>query len=200
MNDWQKRAQKATTFSENLRNSGKIPNQSVPETLTDSSWKREKAGIPRCKSPYQPFPESARRDEYYNRYMALSQNVADRYPDPGAPRERQGAIGGSWRHVKEVLGHGGSRTIFIDGLVSLYDMDMDWLRKKESPAMRQVSNSSFGVTRNDVDSYKATCQRELEQKSYKPWEHENDVLPPINDTTRELPGEPSKHKGFYSMR
>ena len=30
-------------------------------------------------------------------------------------RERQGRIGGSWRHIKEVLGHGGSRVVFVDG-------------------------------------------------------------------------------------
>jgi len=41
-------------------------------------------------------------------------------PDP----IRQGAIGGTWRHIKEVLGHhGGSRICFIDGLVSVYDTD-----------------------------------------------------------------------------
>ena len=26
------------------------------------------------------------------------------------------------------------------------------------------------------------------------------LVPPINDTTKELPGQPNKYKGFYSMR
>ena len=30
-------------------------------------------------------------------------------------RLRQGRIGGSWRHIKEVLGHGGSRVCYVDG-------------------------------------------------------------------------------------
>jgi len=30
-------------------------------------------------------------------------------------RLRQGRIGGSWRHIKEVLGHGGSRVVYVDG-------------------------------------------------------------------------------------
>ena len=34
-------------------------------------------------------------------------------------RLRQGRIGGSWRHIKEVLGHGGSRVVYVDGWYSI---------------------------------------------------------------------------------
>lgn len=30
-------------------------------------------------------------------------------------RERHGNVGGSWRHIREVLGYGGSQLVFVDG-------------------------------------------------------------------------------------
>ena len=63
----------------------------------------------------------------------------------------------------------------MTGLVSLYDMDMQWLRSKQSPLQRQMGQNTYGVSRHDVDSYKNACEMELEQKSYKPWEQETDA-------------------------
>ena len=34
-----------------------------------------------------------------------------------------GRIGGSWRHIREVLGYTGSQVCFVDGLVSVYDKE-----------------------------------------------------------------------------
>ena len=34
-------------------------------------------------------------------------------------REREGGVGGSWRHIKEVLGSSGSRFVFIEGWLML---------------------------------------------------------------------------------
>ncbi|GFR74197.1 zinc finger SWIM domain-containing protein 6 [Elysia marginata] len=63
-------------------------------------------------------------DEAFQKsYTDLAHQIAYRYPNPGLPRIRQGAIGGTWRHIKEVLGHHGSRVCFVDGLVSVYDTD-----------------------------------------------------------------------------
>ncbi|XP_012942291.1 uncharacterized protein LOC106012803 [Aplysia californica] len=63
-------------------------------------------------------------DQKFQRsYSDLAHQIAYRYPNPGLPRIRQGAIGGTWRHIKEVLGHHGSRVCFVDGLVSVYDSD-----------------------------------------------------------------------------
>lgn len=33
-------------------------------------------------------------------------------------RVRQGSIGSSWRHIKEVLGNTGNRVCFVDGMHS----------------------------------------------------------------------------------
>jgi len=62
-------------------------------------------------------------DKFQRSYTDLAHQIAYRYPNPGLPRIRQGAIGGTWRHIKEVLGHHGSRVCFVDGLVSVYDTD-----------------------------------------------------------------------------
>ena len=34
-------------------------------------------------------------------------------------REREGGVGGSWRHIKEVLGSSGCRFVFIEGRLML---------------------------------------------------------------------------------
>ncbi|XP_076471407.1 uncharacterized protein LOC143301187 [Babylonia areolata] len=69
-------------------------------------------GLPRPRGP----------EDYYKRvYDDMTKKIAYRWPNPGTPRNREGRIGGTWRHIKEVLGHGGSRFVFVDGLVSVYD-------------------------------------------------------------------------------
>merc|ERR1711893_319887 len=154
-------------------------------------------------APYRAFAEPGRKDDYYSRYMQLSQNVAYRYPDPGPPRQREGAIGGSWRHIKEVLGHGGSRVVFVDGLVSLYDIDKHHLAKKHMPLRASISTPLYGASRHDSDSYQKLLKDDLEKQAYKPWEDKVTnckPLPDVNATTKNLPGSPSKYKGFYTMR
>lgn len=100
MNDWHTSARAQGQFSH------------VPAT-----------GNPHSAVPRAVMPSERRSDEFYRRYNQLSAKVAYQYPDPGVPRERQGRIGGSWRHIKEVLGHGGTRVVFVDGLVRLYDQE-----------------------------------------------------------------------------
>ncbi|XP_070199797.1 uncharacterized protein [Littorina saxatilis] len=71
------------------------------------------------------YPDISRpdgpEDGYKRTYDNLTNQIAYRWPNPGTPRAREGCIGGTWRHVKEVLVHGGSRFVFVDGLVSVYD-------------------------------------------------------------------------------
>jgi len=143
-------------------------------------------------APYMAFVEPGRNDEFYNRYHMLSRNIAFRYPDPGQPREREGRIGGSWRHIKEVLGHTGSRVVFVDGLVRLYDLDKSMLRKKSMPM--QASLKLPAHYKEDRDLQKA----DEHQRKCQPWV-EGPQLPPIQKP-HDLPGEPAKYKGYYTLR
>ncbi|KAL8584817.1 hypothetical protein ACOMHN_037522 [Nucella lapillus] len=71
---------------------------------------------------YPDLPRPRGPEDYYKRaYDDLTQKIAYRWPNPGTPRNHVGRSGGTWRHIKEVLGHGGSRFVFVDGLVSVYD-------------------------------------------------------------------------------
>jgi len=81
-------------------------------TAEDMAEEEEHPTLPRPDGP----------EEGYKRvYDHLTNQIAYRWPNPGSPRAREGCIGGTWRHIKEVLGHGGSRFVFVDGLVSVYD-------------------------------------------------------------------------------
>ncbi|KAL4224646.1 hypothetical protein ACF0H5_015343 [Mactra antiquata] len=101
MNEWMKMS------------GGRDSRTGIPVTLSDGNWKQS-----------QKQPEEKKNDfnsRFRESYADLTQQIAYRFPNPGLPRLRQGRIGGSWRHIKEVLGHGGSRVCYVDGLVAIYD-------------------------------------------------------------------------------
>jgi hypothetical protein len=54
-------------------------------------------------------------DAYFQRYLELADKKAYRYPDPGVHKTREGCMGGSWRHIKQVLGQGANNLVYIDG-------------------------------------------------------------------------------------
>lgn len=92
-----------------------------------------------------PPSESADSESMFRRsYSDLAQQIAYRYPNPGMPKAREGAIGGTWRHVKEVLGHGGSRVCFIDGLVRIYDQEKftEALQQPQPPTQSMLAPSA----------------------------------------------------------
>jgi len=93
-------------------------------------------------------PQSARGESYQDRYLQLSANVADRYPSTGRPRERMGRIGGSWRHIREVLGYTGTQVCFVDGLVSLYDTDNKSAGLHKGPQWRARQSGPTGYSAN----------------------------------------------------
>merc|ERR1712227_925530 len=101
--------------------------------------------------PRAVMPSERRSDEFYKRYNQLSAKVAYQYPDPGTPRERQGRIGGSWRHIKEVLGHGGSRVVFVDGLVRLYDQDKKTAGSEIQSARVKTPMYNTGVVQHEYE-------------------------------------------------
>ncbi|ESO97614.1 hypothetical protein LOTGIDRAFT_228247 [Lottia gigantea] len=84
----------------------RVASTNVPVTMSDSNW-MQKTMLTEQNPTFD--------DKYSRAYTDLSKQIAYRHPNPGKARERQGRIGGSWRHIKEVLGHGGSRVVFVDG-------------------------------------------------------------------------------------
>ncbi|XP_059170654.1 uncharacterized protein LOC131952138 [Physella acuta] len=85
-------------------------------SYTSNAFKQSSLQVPEREEPIE-------RDDYNLRfkrsYTDLAQKISSRYPS--SPRRREGAIGGTWRHVREVLGHGGSMLCYIDGMVSIHD-------------------------------------------------------------------------------
>ncbi|XP_055997272.1 uncharacterized protein LOC130047074 isoform X6 [Ostrea edulis] len=81
----------------------KVSRDGVPVTMSDNNWHNLKQS------------EQKNHDiQFKKAFSNLSSKIAYRHPNPGNPRQRQGRIGGSWRHIKEVLGHGGSRVVYVD--------------------------------------------------------------------------------------
>ncbi|KAL3869948.1 hypothetical protein ACJMK2_042568, partial [Sinanodonta woodiana] len=68
------------------------------------------------------FSETGGHDDFHKAFRQISQQwPSSSFPVFGPPRLRHGRAGGSWRHVKEVLQAGGSRTVFVDGIVRWQD-------------------------------------------------------------------------------
>ena len=132
---------------------------------------------------------SARAEaNYYDRYMQLSSNVAQKHPNPGRPREHIGRIGGNWRHIREVLGYTGTQVCFVDGLVSLYD------KEQAARAGPQRGGAAWRSRLAGPTGYSANLQgHELTGQAPKGPAYELDHF----NTSR---GGDSKYKGFYTLR
>ena len=62
------------------------------------------------------YSQSGGYDDYHKTYLKLQKDgIYPSYPLYGPPRLRNGGVGGSWNHVKEVMQAAGSRRVFIDG-------------------------------------------------------------------------------------
>ncbi|KAK3101127.1 hypothetical protein FSP39_001148 [Pinctada imbricata] len=106
------RLQRERTTYGHMNDWMKMNRGNVPLTMSDNNWHNLKQ------------TEKLDHDlQFKKSYNNLTSKIAYRYPNPGKPRQRQGRIGGSWRHIKEVLGHGGSRVVYVDGLISVYDSE-----------------------------------------------------------------------------
>lgn len=109
MNDW-------------MRLQGRVANSQAPVMYTGAGGFQQLPSVEISDVETEALKENY-EDTFKRSYSDLAHQIAYRYPNPGLPRIRQGAIGGTWRHIKEVLGHHGSRVCFVDGLVSVYDTD-----------------------------------------------------------------------------
>jgi len=111
MNDW-------------MRMQGEVASSRAPVMYAGAEGFKEMPSVETCDRQTTAQAADDYNEKFEKSYSDLQHQIAYRYPNPGLPRIRQGAIGGTWRHIKEVLGHhGGSRICFIDGLVSVYDTD-----------------------------------------------------------------------------
>lgn len=126
---------------------------------------------PPISNSYSIPQEKHLATEHGQKYEELIQKVAYRYPDYGPAKERYGSHGSCWRNVKEVMGHGGHRVYYVDGLVRLYD------EAKFPPSAgplsfrqswRSLNTPQFGPNRHDVSSYGRRMQRERSMINYDP--------------------------------
>merc|ERR1712173_295053 len=108
--------------------------------------------------------------------------------------------------IKEVLGHGGTRVVFVDGLVRLYDYER---RRGNSALMpgpgHQLTriNPQYGVNRGDFGNPRVS-HPELHKR-------DDQMSPHHFDPTRSMPATitlrgggddtpRSKYKGFFALK
>lgn len=179
MNEWMKMS------------GGRDSRTGVPVTLSDGNWKHTtKETETNVKPQTDDFNVRFRES-----YADLTQQIAYRFPNPGLPRLRQGRIGGSWRHIKEVLGHAGSRVCYVDGLVSIYDEEQfNQTLQAQSPYRPHLRRQLYSANRG-FDHEVARQRREGVQLPAV------EELPMMssNERARKLAIQsPSKYKGVYS--
>lgn len=168
---------------------GKDVRSGVPLTMSDGNWQEAKqlAGF--------PGERKAEGDDYNMKfkrsYTDLTSKIAYRYPNPGLPRLRQGRIGGSWRHIKEVLGHGGSRVVYVDGLVGVYDEEnFNQQLNTQGPYRPHLRRVLYSANRGFINP-KPT-------QSNIPAVEELPMMS-ANEKARKLAIQsPNKHKGIYA--
>lgn len=162
----------------------------IPLTKSDGNWRNVQA-----VGPHPPQKTDDYNVRFRDSYHDLTSQIAYRFPNPGLPRLRQGRIGGSWRHIKEVLGHGGSRVCYVDGLVAVYDEEnFNQELQAQSPYRPHLRRQLYSANRGfDVEA-----ARQGRQGFQNPAVEE---LPMIsqNERDRKLAIQsPNKHKGVYA--
>ncbi|KAL3842349.1 hypothetical protein ACJMK2_020375 [Sinanodonta woodiana] len=166
----------------------------VPLTMSDGNWHQ---------IDYITDAQRKSADEYNNKFKAayadLTSKIAYRYPNPGLPRIRQGRIGGSWRHIKEVLGHGGSRVVFVDGLVSTYDQEnFNQALNGQIPYRPHLKTSLHNPNKIDVATTRQNIEFGPSSKAVRLPAVEELPMMSENERARKMALQsPHKHKGFY---
>lgn len=168
MNDW-------------MRLQGRVANVAAPVVYTGMDGFQEMPSVEVADVENNTAKEEF-DDKFQETYSGLSHQIAYRYPNPGLPRIRQGAIGGTWRHIKEVLGHHGSRVCFVDGLVSVYDSN----RYSEAlqpplPYKGKLVHPPYAPTRDEFGNSKKSVS-----------------FPPVGGATARGPSAP-RHRGHYQF-
>ncbi|XP_071099729.1 uncharacterized protein [Haliotis cracherodii] len=143
---------------------GGVAHPVVPQTLTDARWSHLKD----MDSERRKNMEQKAQLEFRRAYSDLTSKIAYIHPNPGLPRTRQGRIGGTWRHIKEVLGHSGNRTVFVNGLVGVYDSEFNNSLQAEIPHRPHLANPCYAPLSRDLDSYHQRDLSTMQRSGYVP--------------------------------
>ncbi|XP_025086643.1 uncharacterized protein LOC112559529 isoform X2 [Pomacea canaliculata] len=96
-----------------------------PATPLDERYSVALHGLWEETKPAKVQREAVQAPAGDNRYSRLydecMKHMPYRYPNPGMPRNREGSVGGSWRHVRDIANYNGSRLVYMDGINSVYD-------------------------------------------------------------------------------
>ncbi|XP_052798838.1 uncharacterized protein LOC128230532 isoform X3 [Mya arenaria] len=162
----------------------------VPVTRSDGNWRKQAT-----ENGLRPNNDNF-NVRFRESYADLTNQIAYRFPNPGLPRLRQGSIGGSWRHIKEVLGHGGSRVCYVDGLVAKYDeeqfnQDLANQSTYRPHLRRQVYSPNRGI---DFRSIRQAPKEEI----HLPAVEELPMLSASEKARKMAIQSPNKHKGIYA--
>ncbi|XP_045176348.2 uncharacterized protein LOC123536911 isoform X2 [Mercenaria mercenaria] len=167
---------------------GRDSRTGVPVTRSDGNWKQTTQET-----------KTTQKDDFNVRfresYADLTNQIAYRFPNPGLPRLRQGSIGGSWRHIKEVLGHGGSRVCYVDGLVSVYDEEQfNQNLHAQSPYRPHLRRQLYSANRG----FDFEAARQGREGVHLPAVEELPMMS-SNEKARKLAIQsPNKYKGVYA--
>ncbi|XP_052232431.1 uncharacterized protein LOC127845495 isoform X3 [Dreissena polymorpha] len=161
----------------------------LPVTRSDGNWRAVDRGA--VNKPQKEDFNVRFRDSYAD----LTNQIAYRFPNPGLPRLRQGRVGGSWRHIKEVLGHGGSRVCYVDGLVAVYDEEQfNQSLAAQSPYRPHLRRQLYSANRG----WDEEAARQGREGIHLPAVEELPMMS-SNERDRKLAIQsPNKHKGVYS--
>lgn len=170
---------------------GRDMRSGVPLTMSDGNWQQMK------QREGQPADQRGVEEDFNSKfqrsYSDLTSKIAYRYPNPGLPRLRQGRIGGSWRHIKEVLGHGGSRVCYVDGLVGVYDEEnFNQTLSTQGPYRPHLKRVLYSPNRGFISPSQAKPNESLPAVEELP-------MMSANERARKMAIQsPNKHKGVYA--
>lgn len=170
---------------------GRDSRNGIPVTLSDGNWKHTGKQTESNAKPQKDDFNVRFRESYHD----LTQQIAYRFPNPGLPRLRQGRIGGSWRHIKEVLGHAGSRVCYVDGLVAIYDEEQfNQELQARSPFRPHLRRQLYSANRG----FNHEAARQGREGVQLPQVEELPMMS-ANERARKMAIQsPNKYKGVYS--
>lgn len=165
----------------------------LPNGYTANDWK-----IIRAHRNWQSHPQD---EDYQQAYKSLMQKLAYRHPQTGLPSRREGRGGSGWRHLKENIGYGPGRLLWMDGVVSLYDQTGAPIATQR-PVPGRILQAEPRTARSAVyqnEGYGTTVW-DVSPPPARPWYTNNTPQPLPDICSHKLAYIDTKYKGFYSMQ